>query len=155
MQRRSRQNGQHSNNVSQHTPQNPVQQHNLQHNGSHHNGYNTRFAQPSEHSHTDNTSLSGTVASSSAVNTGHGLSHMEGADSTANAPNLSLLPEHAFHQSYNAAFAAFSTNPEYAAQGNYVNSGNDQGLNVILQYASNSGALGNNMDSSHFPSGGH
>lgn len=127
------------------------------------------FAQPIDYTHTEGAIHPGTVSSAAGASPysalpstamtgnsgGNGAGNGAIADNTAHAGNLSLLPEHAFHQTYNAAFAAFSTNPEYAAQGNYVNSGNDQGLNVILQYASNSDGLSNNMVNSNFGSNIH
>lgn len=137
-----------TNSSSQQTSQNQAGQHQHQHQApiqqQHH------YTTSTDKSHIDRTTNSGTdfPSSSSAAagtsaaygaSTGHSVGET-GIDIRGIEPNQSLLPEHAFHQSYSAAFNAFSTNPEYAtaAQGAFGNGGNDQGLNVMLQYASNS-----------------
>lgn len=78
-------------------------------------------------------------AASVASSSGAGVS-IVGVPSTVTEPvgdgASSLLPEHAFHQSYDAAYAAYIGNSEY--QGGYSSDNHEQGVDVILQYA-NSG----------------
>mgnify|MGYP006192824349 CR=1 FL=1 len=92
-------------------------------------------------------------ASSVASSSGAGVSVSVGGHLNASEPGSaqggsSLLPEHAFHHSYNA-FAAYNGNNEY--QGGYSSNSHEEGVNEILQYAHSDEGNGPSEQSEYSP----